>query len=130
MPPCPISRTIVQGPTRVPGMAPASPGAEASRIDAGRSPCRKPGEWDSDSSSVATSRSSSVSPPHEPETKAFRSASGRSKAYRKIVFARAKLSWVMSRSEHLSGHFSVEPCLGTVSYTHLRAHETRHDLVC
>src|SRR5450756_922347 len=28
------------------------------------------------------------------------------------------------------GHLNLSQPLGSVSYTHLRAHETRHDLVC
>ena len=37
-------------------------------------------------------------------------------------------SKAMSRSVNAQAEYWIR--LGTVSYTHLRAHETRHDLVC
>src|SRR5450756_3188329 len=50
--------------------------------------------------------------------------------------ATTRLAWWRCSGRYLSGGLSIRASAGTrpshtaVSYTHLRAHETRHDLVC
>src|SRR5450756_2941246 len=60
----------------------------------------------------------------------------RSTALHRSCTANARIAPTTSRKIPLPRRISVPPCWRTharstaVSYTHLRAHETRHDLVC
>src|SRR5450756_1226853 len=50
-----------------------------------------------------------------------------------IETARAVSDTFRPYPEHVpreQGHYAGRPAVAAVSYTHLRAHETRHDLVC